>query len=127
MEINELTGRILDTCIKIHTKIGPGCFEKVYEEILYYEFYWQGIKAKRQIFLPISYEDLVVDDAYKIDLLVEDRLIIEIKSVEKLTAVHFKQIRTYLKLMKIKNGLLLNFNVDLMKEGFHRVFNNEGV
>jgi len=126
MEINEITGTVLDACIKIHTEIGPGCFEKVYEEALNYELSERCFNVERQLLLPLQYEDLCIDNAYKIDLLVENRLIIEIKSVERLSPVHFKQVRTYLKLMKIKNGILLNFNVEWMKEGFHRVFNNEG-
>ncbi|MGZ5135061.1 MAG: GxxExxY protein [Flavitalea sp.] len=76
--------------------------------------------------MPICYEKLLITDAYKLDLLVEEKLIIEIKSVDRLSPLHFKQLRTYLKLSNIKNGLLLNFNVVLMKEGFNRVFNNTG-
>ena len=126
MEINELTGIVLDACIKIHKEIGPGCFEKVYEETLYYELAKRDIYVERQLLMPISYEELFIRDSYKIDLLVEKKLIIEIKSIERLAPVHYKQVMTYLKLMKLKNGLLLNFNVEWMKEGFHRVFNNEG-
>ena len=124
MDINQLTGTVLDACIKIHTYIGPGCFEKVYEEALNYELTNRDLYVERQLLLPIQYESLLIEDAYKIDLLIEKKLIIEIKSVEKLNAVHFKQVRTYLKLMKLKNGILLNFNVEWMKEGFQRVFNN---
>lgn len=126
MEINQLTGIVLDACIKIHTEIGPGCFEKVYEETLYYELHKRNIFVERQLLMPISYEELLINDAYRVDLLIEKKLIIEIKSIERLAPVHFKQVMTYLKLMKLKNGLLLNFNVEWMKEGFHRVFNNEG-
>lgn len=127
MEINTLTGIILDACIKIHTTIGPGCFEKVYEEALYYELQKRSILTERQILMPISYEQLYIEDAYRMDIVVEKRLIIEIKSIERLAPVHFKQVMTYLKLSGIKNGLLLNFNVEWMKDGFHRVFNNDGV
>lgn len=126
MDINEVTGIVLDACIKIHTTIGPGCFEKVYEEALYYELTKRNLHIQRQVLLPIEYEDVYIEDAYKIDLLVENRIVIEIKSVEKITGVHFKQVRTYLKLSKLKNGILLNFNVEWMKDGFHRVFNNDG-
>ena len=77
--------------------------------------------------MPICYEKLLIADAYKLDLLVEEKLIIEIKSVDRLSPLHFKQLRTYLKLSNLKNGLLLNFNVVLMKEGFNRVFNNTGI
>ena len=76
--------------------------------------------------MPISYDDLFIRDPYKIDLILENKLILEIKSIECVNPVHFKQLRTYLNLMKLKNGILLNFNVEWMKYGFHRVFNNEG-
>jgi GxxExxY protein len=126
MEINALTGIVLDACIKIHTAIGPGCFEKVYEEALYYELTKRNISTERQVLMPISYESLFIEDAYRIDLIAEKQLVIEIKSLERLAPVHFKQAMTYLKLSGLKNGLLLNFNVEWMKDGFHRVFNNEG-
>ena len=126
MNIDDVTGIVLDACIKIHTVIGPGCFEKVYEETLNYELCKRGLIVKRQSLMPICYENLFIHDAYKMDLLVEGKLIIEIKSIERLAPVHFRQVMTYLKLSGIKNGLLLNFNVELMKYGFNRVFNNEG-
>jgi len=126
MEINSLTGIILDLCIKIHTTIGPGCFERVYEEVLYYELVKRNILIERQLLMPISYDQLKIQDAYRIDLLVEKQLVIEIKSLERLAPVHFKQVMTYLKLSGLKNGLLLNFNGEWMKDGFHRVFNNDG-
>jgi GxxExxY protein len=126
MDVNFLTGVVLDACIKIHTEIGPGCFERVYEEALNYELIERKFRVERQLLLPIQYEDVFIENAYKIDLLVEDKLVIEIKSVERLSPVHFKQVRTYLKLLKLKNGILLNFNVEWMKDGFHRVFNNDG-
>jgi GxxExxY protein len=127
MEINTLTGIVLDACIKIHTTIGPGCFEKVYEEALYYELVNRDIFLERQVLMPISYEKLLVEDAYRMELLAEKKLVIEIKSIERLAPVHFKQVMTYLKLSGLKNGLLLNFNVEWMKDGFHRVFNNDGI
>ena len=126
MEANQITALIVDCCLKIHTAIGPGCFERVYEELLYYELNKKGLTIKRQITMPISYEVLQINDAYKLDLLIEDKVIIEIKSVEHVLPVHFKQVNTYLKLMNLKHGILLNFKVDLMKNGIHRVFNNFG-
>jgi GxxExxY protein len=126
MDINFLTGTILDVCIKIHTKIGPGCFERVYEEVLYYELVKKNILIERQLLMPIVYDQLNIQDAYRMDLLAEKQLVIEIKSLERLAPVHFKQLMTYLKLSGLKNGLLLNFNVEWMKDGFHRVFNNDG-
>lgn len=126
MDVNDITGIILDTCIRIHTRIGPGCFEKVYEEILYYELVKRNFYVQRQVLMPITYDNLLISDAYRIDLIVEKKLIIEIKSVERLAPVHMKQVMTYLKLMNLKNGILINFNVEWMKDGFCRVFNNEG-
>jgi GxxExxY protein len=126
MEMNTLTGTVLDACIKIHTAIGPGCFEKVYEETLYYELIKKNIWVDRQVLMPIRYENLVIEDAYRVDLLVEKKLVVEIKSVERTAPVHFKQVMTYLKLSGLKNGLLINFGIEWMKDGFHRVFNNEG-
>lgn len=125
MDLSAITGIVLDACIKIHRAIGPGCFEKVYEEVLNYELSGKGLHVQRQVLMPLSYESLFVNDAYKMDLLVERKLVIEIKSVERIAPVHFRQVQTYLKLCKLKNGLLLNFNVELMKQGFHRVFNND--
>lgn len=126
MKINELTGIVIGLCIKIHSKVGPGCFEKVYEELLYYELTKLGLKVDRQLFLPIEYEELTIENAYKLDLIVEDMLILELKSLYPLPTVFFKQIKTHLSLLNLKHGLLLNFKVDLMKEGIYRVFNNFG-
>ena len=126
MEANKITAMIVDSCIKIHTAIGPGCYERVYEELLYYELNKLGLNVRRQITMPISYEVLQINDAYKLDLLIEEKVIIEIKSIEHILPVHFKQLNTYLKLMNLKHGILLNFKVDLMKNGIHRVFNNFG-
>jgi GxxExxY protein len=126
-QIDELTGIVLDQCLKIHKHIGPGCFERVYEELLNYHLDKKGIKVYRQVMLPLSYEELLIKDAYKLDLLIEDKLIIEVKSLERIGPVHFMQVMTYLKLTNLKNGVLVNFNVDLIKNGFHRVFNNEAV
>ena len=124
--INELTAIVVDLCIKIHSRIGPGCFEKVYEEILYYELTKLGFKVKRQFLLPILYDELYIKDAYKIDLLVEDKLVLELKSLFPLPPVYFNQIHTYLSLLNLKHGMLINFKVSLMKQGIHRVFNNFG-
>jgi GxxExxY protein len=126
MSINELTGIVVDLCIKIHSRIGPGCFEKVYEEILYYELTKMGIKAQRQLILPIEYDELHVENAYKLDLLLENMLVVELKTVHPLPSVYFKQIKTQLSLLNLKHGMLVNFKVELMKNGIHRVFNNFG-
>ena len=126
MTINQLTGILVGLCIKTHSRIGPGCFERVYEEILYYELCKLGLKVQRQLLLPIDYETLHIENAYKVDLLIEDKLIVELKTVEPLPPVYFKQIRTQLSLLNLKHGMLINFKVELMKDGIHRVFNNFG-
>ncbi|MGB3006979.1 MAG: GxxExxY protein [Chitinophagaceae bacterium] len=117
---------VINLCIKIHSRIGPGCFEKVYEEILYYELIKLGFKVQRQLLLPIQYDELFIKDAYKIDLLIEDKLVLELKSLFPLPPVYFNQIHTHLSLLNLKHGMLINFKVPLMKEGIHRVFNNFG-
>jgi GxxExxY protein len=126
MHINQLTGIVVDLCIKIHSRIGPGCFERVYEEILYYELTKLGIKVERQLLLPIEYDKIFIKDAYKIDLLIDNKLVVELKSVHPLPPVCFNQIRTHLSLLNLKHGMLINFKVELMKDGINRVFNNFG-
>jgi len=98
----------------------------MYEECLYYELVKRGFDVKRQVLMPIEYEELKIEDAYKLDLFVEDKVIVELKTVYELTPVHYKQITTYLKLLDIKHGMVVNFKTDLMKDGIHRVFNNRG-
>jgi GxxExxY protein len=102
MDINILTGTILDACIKIHTTIGPGCFERVYEEALYYELIKRNTLVERQVLMPIIYEQLHVEDAYRLDLLVEKKLIVEIKSLERIAHVHFKQVMTYFEIIRLE-------------------------
>jgi len=118
MEINKLTGIVVDKCIKIHSKIGPGCLERVYEEVLYYELTKIGLAVRRQILLPIVYEELMIDKAYKLDMLVENMLILELKTLYPLPPVSFDQIRTHLSLTDLKFGILPNFKVSLMKTEF---------
>ena len=124
--INELTEFVIGLCIKIHSRVGPGCYERVYEEILYYELTKLGLFVKRQLLLPIDYDELHIKDAYKIDLLVEEKLIVELKSQNPLPPVDFNQVHTHLSLTNLKHGLLINFKVSKMKEGIHRVYNNFG-
>jgi len=126
MTANQITGIIVDACIKIHNAIGPGCFEKVYEDCLNFELVNRGLNVKRQVLMPVKYEHLLLNDAYKLDLLVEDKVVVEIKTVYELGAIHYIQLNNYLKLLNIKNGMLINFKTDLMKNGIHRVFNNRG-
>ncbi|WP_421772963.1 GxxExxY protein [Gracilimonas sp.] len=120
---NELSKTIIGTCIEIHRELGPGLLESVYEEVLFSELDEKGLHVQRQVSVPLLYKDIYFDTAYRLDLLVNNRVIIEIKAVESLAPVHYSQLLTYLKLSNKKLGLLINFNVKLLKEGIHRVVN----
>ncbi|NQW43055.1 MAG: GxxExxY protein [Bacteroidetes bacterium] len=121
---NKLSKIIVNCCFKIHSTLGPGLFESVYENILAYELSKENLKIEIQKALPVYYEDVKMDIGFRTDIIVENKVIIEIKSVEELNKVHYKQLQTYLKLTNIKLGLLINFNETLIKEGIHRVVNN---
>jgi len=123
MQENEITGIILDCCIRIHRELGPGLFESVYEEILAYELEKLGLTVERQRGVEVEWDGINVGLGFRADLIVDSKVIIELKSVEKLQKVHFKQLQTYLQLTGIKVGLLINFNEALLKNGFHRVVN----
>ena len=125
-EVDSLVDTIIGVCFKIHSAIGTGCFERVYDEILYHELLKLGMKVERQLFLPISYNDLFIKDAYRLDLLVNNMLIIEIKSIHPMPPVYFKQVKTQLSLLNLKHGLLLNFKEEKMIHGVRHVFNNSG-
>ncbi|MBW2063255.1 MAG: GxxExxY protein [Deltaproteobacteria bacterium] len=124
MTENELSKIIVDRCLKIHKKLGPGLLESVYEEILFYEFNKSSIQCKRQVGIPVVYEDIKMDLGFRADMIIEDKVIIELKSIEKIMPVHKKQLLTYLKLTDMKLGLLINFNVELIKNGITRIVNN---
>ncbi len=121
---NALSEIILGKCIKIHKALGPGLFESVYEEVLSYELKKEGIKIQSQVIIPIIYDKLKMEKGFIADLIVDNKVIIEIKSIEKVLPVHKKQILTYLKLTGIKLGLLINFNENLLKDGITRIVNN---
>ncbi len=124
MNENELSKIIVDKCLKIHRSLGPGLLESVYEEILFYELQKTNLTCKKQVAIPVVYEDIKMDLGFRADMIVEDKVIIELKSVENILPVHKKQLLTYLKLTGIKLGLLVNFNVELIKNGIIRVVNN---
>jgi len=124
MTENELSKIIFDLGMKIHKTLGPGLLESVYEECLFYEIKKNGLYVEKQKALPLIYEDIKLEAGYRIDLWVEKKLIIEIKSVEALNDLHLAQILTYLKLSDCKLGLLINFNTVLFKNGVRRVVNN---
>jgi len=121
MEINEVTGEIVDAGIKVHSALGPGLLESAYEACLLFELHRRGMKALRQVELPVVYEDVKIDVGYRIDLLVEDLVIVELKSVDRVLPIHQAQLITYLKLSGKKIGLLMNFNVKRLKEGITRL------
>lgn len=121
MTENELSKIIVDVCYKIHVKLGPGLLESVYENILSYELIKRGLKVERQKPLPVFWDELIMDIGFRADIVVEDCIIIELKSVEKITHVHQKQMLTYLKVTGLKLGLLINFNEGLIKNGISRI------
>ena len=124
MTENEITGQVVDAAYKIHTKLGPGLFETVYETLLAYELEKRGLRIKRQQAVPLVYETIHFARGFRVDLLVEDKVIIEVKSVETLHPVFRKQLLTYLRLADKRVGLLINFGAMLIKEGIFRVVNN---
>ena len=123
MEINEITGQIVDAAMKVHTKLGPGLLESAYEACLAYELRQRGLQVATQVSLPISYEDVQLDAGYRIDLLVESQVIVELKAVEKMIPLYDAQLLSYLKLSGNKIGLLINFNVMRLKDGIKRMAN----
>jgi len=120
MEINNLTHEILDSAYKVHTALGPGLLESAYQACLCYELKKKGFKVESEKPLPLVSEEVKLDCGYRIDLLVENRVIIELKTADRFTDVHQAQILTYMKLSKIKYGLLINFNVKSLKDGIKR-------
>jgi GxxExxY protein len=125
MTENELAKIVFDAGMKVHKTLGPGLLESAYEECLYYELQKYGLTVEKQRALPLVYEDIKLEAGYRVDLLVEKKLVVEIKSVDALNDIHFAQILTYLKLSDCKLGLLLNFNTVLFKDGVKRVINGQ--
>lgn len=121
---NIIIGLILEASIKIHQELGPGLYESVYEQVLMYELIKKSLSVQKQKAIPLIYDGIKFEDGFRADLFIEEKVIIEIKSIEQLAPLHFKQLHTYLKLSGVRNGLLINFNVNLLKDGFYRRFNN---
>ncbi|MFZ4083646.1 MAG: GxxExxY protein [Pirellula sp.] len=117
----ELSGQIRGAAIEVHRELGPGLLESAYEECLCFELRSRGIAYDRQLELPVKYKGLQLDCGYRIDVLVEKKIVLELKSVESLLAIHEAQLMTYLKLSGCKLGMLMNFNVVLMKDGMKRI------
>jgi len=118
--LNRISGEIVDASIKVHTHLGPGLLENVYETCLAYELEKRGHKVERQVQLGVNYEGVKLDIGFKLDLLVDSEVIVELKAAEKLLPIHTAQILTYLKLSNCRLGLLINFNVPRLKEGITR-------
>jgi len=123
MTENEIATAVVDAAFKIHTTLGPGLFESVYEAALEYELQKRGLRVEHQIGLPVRYEEVRLELGFRVDLIVDGKVIVEIKSVEALAPVHKKQLLTYLRLTDLRLGLLINFNVELIKHGIQRVIN----
>ena len=123
-ERDRLTGEIVDAALKLHQAIGPGLLESVYEALLAKELERRGLRTARQVPVSFEYDGLSFQDAFRVDLLVESRVVVELKSVERLAPVHSKQLLTYLRLMNLPIGLLVNFGASTLKEGLHRIANS---
>jgi|SRR5699024_8007103 len=124
MTENELSYKIIGIAIELHKSLGPGLLESVYEKALAYDLKEAGLEVKTQVAMPLVYKKIHEDIGYRLDILVENKVIIELKSIEKLAPVHFAQTLTYLKMADKKLGLLINFNTKILKNGIHRIVNN---
>ena len=123
MSENDISKIVFESALKIHQILGPGLLESAYEECLFYKLKKYNLKVEKQKQLPLVYEEVNLDAGYRIDIIIEDKFIVEIKSVEALNDVHLAQLLTYLRLSNCKLGLLINFNVNLLKNGVRRVIN----
>lgn len=126
MEVNRITGTIIEESIEIHRELGPGLLETVYEAILARRLTKRGLKVVRQRAIPLVYDGEVYEESYRLDLLVEERVIVELKSVEVLPTVAAKKLITYLRLSDLEVGLLINFGETVLKDGLHRIVNKYG-
>ena len=123
MTENEITTIVVDASLRVHRILGPGLLESVYQAALNYELQKRGLVVVQQLGLPVEYEGVKLELGFRVDLIVGEKVVIEIKSIETLAPVHKKQLETYLRLMDLRLGLLINFNVALIKDGIHRVVN----
>ena len=123
-DLNDLTGAIIGGAIEVHRNLGPGLLESAYESCLLWELRQKGLRAESQVPVPIRYKGLQLDAGYRIDLLVQDKIIVELKAIDKIQPIHTAQVLTYLKMMDLKMALILNFNVELMRSGIKRIIND---
>lgn len=120
-DLSRVTGEIIDAGLKVHHSLGPGLLESAYEHCLVHELQNRGLAVRRQIALPIVYEGLTLEAGYRLDILVEESVVVEVKAVDTLTKLHWAQVMTYLRLSGFRIGLLLNFNVTLFRDGVKRL------
>ena len=125
MNENEIGKIIVDRAVRLHMALGPGLLESVYEVLLAHQLQQAGLKVRRQVAIPIEFEGVRFDEGFRADLVVEDKVIVELKSVEAITSAHQKQVLTYLRLTGIKLGYLLNFGAATMKNGIYRIINGK--
>ena len=124
MQVNDISGIVLDESIRVHREIGPGVLESVYEAILAKRLVKRGLVVERQRIVPLTIDGEEFGEVFRVDLLINGLVVVELKSVEDLHRVHFKQVLTYLRLLKLPLGLLINFGEPTLKDGFHRIANN---
>ncbi len=124
LRVNDITEKVIGSCIEIHRALGPGLLESAYEECLCHELFLTGLRFDRQKSLPVVYKDVKLDCGYRLDLVVENQIILELKTVESFLPVHEAQLLTYLKLTGLTLGLLINFNVPVLTRGLKRIVNN---
>ncbi len=124
MHLNQLSSKIIGAAIEVHKALGPGLLESAYEECLCHELKLRGIDFERQKPLPVTYKDVRLDCGYRLDVLVDNQIVLELKSCEKVEPIHTAQLLTYLRLSNLNLGLLLNFNVPVMKDGIVRIVND---
>lgn len=123
MTENEIATVIVDAALSVHRTLGPGLLESVYEAALAFELRDRGLQVQRQVPIPVRYRDVIFDEGFRADLVVEAKVIVELKSVERVAPVHCKQLLTHLRLADLRLGLLINFNVELLRDGIKRVVN----
>ena len=123
-ELNRLSNEVIGAAIEVHRHLGPGLLESAYESCLNWELRQRGLIVELQVPVPIHYKELLLDEGYRIDFLVEGKLVLELKSIDKLLPIHTAQVLTYLKMTGLKMALLLNFNIELMRSGIKRIVND---
>ena len=124
MTENDISYQVIGAALDLHKNIGPGLLESSYETALVYDLRQMGLDVKQQVAMPFIYKEIKMDVGYRLDILVENKVIVEVKAIECLASVHYAQLHTYLKMSRLKLGLLINFNCKLLKDGLHRIVNN---